>query len=206
MVNAKSPVALLLLLTLTLAGVAPVAAAVDVTIDRNPVQVNESFQLVFSLDQNPDRDPDFSVLQQHFLILGNNRSSSISIINGEYQRSVKWTLHLMPKQIGEFVIPAIRFGKERSEPFQVTVKPSTMASVPHDQLVLEVLADKPEAYVQSQVILTLRLLSATDISAYQFGDVSIEAIDAVVEPLGDVRQYQTRIADKSYLVLEKQFA
>ena len=206
MVNAKPMATLLVMLTLTLAGVAPVAAAVDVSIDRNPVQVNESFQLVFSLDQNPDRDPDFSILQQHFLILGNNRSSSISIINGEYQRSIKWTLHLMPKQIGEFMIPAIRFGSERSEPFQVTVKPSTMASVPHDQLVLEVLADRSETYVQSQVILTLRLLSATDISAYQFGDVSIEAVDAVVEPLGDVRQYQTRIADKSYLVLEKQFA
>lgn len=206
MVNVKTLVASLLMLTLALTGVAPVAAAVDVTIDRNPVQVNESFQLVFSLDHNPDRDPDFSILQQHFLILGNNRSSSISIINGEYQRSIKWTLHLMPKQIGEFMIPAIRFGSERSEPFQVTVKPSAMASVPHDQLVLEVLADRPEAYVQSQVILTLRLLSATDISAYQFGNVSIEAIDTVVEPLGDVRQYQTRIADKSYLVLEKQFA
>ena len=31
-------------------------------------------------------------------------------------------------------------------------------------------------------------------------------MDAVIEPMGDVRQYQTRIADKSYLVLEKQLA
>ena len=69
----------LTLLLLWVAVVPPLTAAVEVTIDRNPVQVNESFQLVFSVDQNPRREPDFSVLQQHFLVLGNNRSNSISI-------------------------------------------------------------------------------------------------------------------------------
>jgi hypothetical protein len=200
------PASFLVAILLILSGLQQVSAEVLVTIDRNPIQVNESFQLVFSLDNNPDLDPDFSVLQKHFLILGNNRSNSISIINGQYQRSVKWSLKLMAKQVGEFTIPAIRFDHERSKPFQVTVKPSSMASVPHDQLVFELVADKAEVFVQGQVILTLRLLSATDISAYQFGDISIQNLDAVIEPMGDVRQYQTRIADKPYLVLEKQFA
>ena len=109
-------------LLLALAWAPRLWAEIEVTIDRNPVQVNESFQLVFSLDQSPDRDPDFSSLQQHFLILGSNSSSTISIINGEYRRSIKYTLQLMPKQVGEFMIPAIRFGKERSKPFQVTVR------------------------------------------------------------------------------------
>lgn len=196
----------LIISALLLAGLQQAMAAVEVTIDRNPVQVNESFQLVFSLDQGPDDDPDFSMLQQHFMILGNSRSNSISIVNGEYQRSVKWTLQLMAKQVGEYMIPAIRFDKERSKPFQIKVLPSSLASVPHDQLVLELLVDKPEVYVQSQVIVTLRLLSASSISAYNFGDISTDDQDVVIEPLGDERDYRTRIADKSYLVLEKQFA
>ena len=206
MVKAFLAASFLGVILLMLGGLQQVAAEVQVTIDRNPVQVNESFQLVFSLDNNPDRDPDFSALQKHFLILGNNRSNSISIINGQYQRSVKWSLKLMAKQVGEFTIPAIRFDHERTKPFQVTVEPSSLASVPSDQLVLELVADKTQVFVQSQVILTLRLLSATDISAYQFGNISIQDLDAVIEPMGDVRQYQTRIADKPYLVLEKQFA
>jgi len=206
MVKTFLPSSLMALVLLIFAGLQQVAAEVQVSIDRNPVQVNESFQLVFSLDANPDRDPDFSALQNDFLILSNRRSSGISIINGEYQRSVKWGLKLMAKQVGEFTIPAIRFGRESSKPFQVTVKPSSMASVPHDRLVLELLADKSEVFVQGQVILTLRLLSATDISAYQFADISLQNLDAVIEPLGDERQYQTRIADRSYLVLEQQFA
>ena len=188
-------------------GFVPGAVAdVDVVIDRNPVQVNESFQLVFTLDHSPSRDPDFSVLQQYFLVLGNNRSNSISIINGEYQRSVKWTLQLMAKQIGEYRIPAIRFGDEQSEPFEVTVIPSALASVPHDQQVLELTVDRSEVYVQGQVILTMRLLSANDISAYEFGKIPATELDLVIEPLGDPRQYQTRIADRSYLVLEQQYA
>lgn len=204
--NTISIKSLLVSIVLLLAGLQPVMAAVEVTIDRNPVQVNESFKLIFSLDQSPDDDPDFSTLQQHFMILGNSRSNSISIVNGEYQRSVKWTLQLMAKQVGEYMIPAIRFDKERSKPFQIKVLPPSLASVPQDQLALELLVDKPKAYVQSQVIVTLRLLSTSSISAYNFGDISTENLDAVIEPLGDERDYRTRIADKSYLVLEKQFA
>ena len=206
MVKAFLPVSLLIAALLLLGGLQRVAAEVQVSIDRNPVQVNESFQLVFTLDTSPDRDPDFAALQRNFLILSNNRSNSISIINGQYQRSIKWGLKLMAKQVGEFTIPAIRFDHEFSKPFQVTVKPSTLASVPQDRLVLELVADKAEVFVQGQVIVTLRLLSATDISAYQFGDISLEDLDAVIEPMGDERQYQTRIADRSYLVLEQQFA
>ena len=206
MVKAFMPASFLVAILLLFGGLQQAAAEVQVSIDRNPVQVNESFQLVFSLDADPDRDPDFSALQQDFLILSNRRSSGISIINGEYQRSVKWGLKLMAKQVGEFTIPAIRFDHEFSKPFQVTVEPSALASVPHDKLVLELVADKTEVFVQGQVILTLRLLSATDISAYQFGDISLENLDAVIEPMGDERQYQTRIADRSYLVLEQQFA
>ncbi len=184
----------------------PTLAEVKASIDRNPVQVNESFQLVFSIDYTPDHDPDFSILRQHFMMLGNNRGSSTSMINGEYQRGIKWTLQLMPKQVGEFTIPAIRFDQERSKPVQITVKPTTLTAVPQDELVLELHADVDEVYVQGQVLLTLRLLSATDISAYEFGDVRIDSLDVVIEPLGHERQYQARIADRRYLVREQQYA
>ena len=198
----------LMMVVLVMSALGPgfAAAEVDVVIDRNPVQVNESFQLVFSVDKSPRQSPNFSILQQHFLVLANNRSNSISIINGEYQRSVKWTLQLMAKQIGEYTIPAIDFGDEQSEPFTITVQPSSLASVPHDQQVLELTVDRSQVYVQGQVILTMRLLSATDISAYEFGKIPASQLDVVIEPLGDPRQYQTRIADRSYLVLEQQYA
>ena len=68
MVNAFMPASFLAAVLLLLGGLQQVAAGVQVSIDRNPVQVNESFQLDFSLDADPDRDPDFSALQHDFLI------------------------------------------------------------------------------------------------------------------------------------------
>lgn len=204
MVSAKSFVPVVLLSLLVFA--APSMAEIRVSVDRNPVQLDDTFELVFELDQNPDKDPDFSALREDFLVLGNNRSSSISIINGDYRRSVKWTLLLMAKEVGEFEVPPIRFDHERSQPLRVTVKPADPSSLPEDRLALEMQVDRPQAYVQSQVLLTLRLLSAVDIAAYQFGDIAIDNLDTVAEPLGDVRQYQKRVGDKAYLVLEKQFA
>jgi hypothetical protein len=198
-------IACLALLSL-LAVLPPAMAGVEVSVDRNPVRLNDTFQLVFELDENPDRDPDFSSLREDFLVLGNNRSSSISIINGNYRRSVKWTLQLMAKDVGEFEIPAVRFDDDLSKPLRITVKPADPNSLPEDRLALEMQADDSEVYVQSQVLLTLRLLSAVDIAAYQFGDIAIDNLDTVAEPLGDVRQYQTRVGDKAYLVLEKRFA
>jgi hypothetical protein len=184
----------------------PGLAEVTVSIDRDPLRVNESFQLVFSTDYTPDHEPDFSPLQRHFTILGNNRGSSFFLVDGNYRRSIEWTLQLMPKQVGELMIPAIRFDEERSKPFQITVKPSALSSVPQDELVLELFADVNEAYVQGQVLLTLRLLSANNISAYRFGDVKIDSLDVVIEPLDGERQYQARIADRRYHVRERQYA
>jgi hypothetical protein len=79
----------------------PALAEATVSVDRNPVPVNESFELLFSTDYTPDHDPDFSPLQRHFTILGNNRGSSFSLVDGNYRRNIEWTLQLMPKQVGE---------------------------------------------------------------------------------------------------------
>ena len=191
---------------LLLAGFAGAALAeIKVDIDRNPVPVNESFELVFSADYAPDRDPDFSILQQHFTIIGNNRSSSIALVDGDYRRSVEWTLQLMPKQVGEFVIPAVRVDQELSKPVRIAVRPPILSSLPRDELTLQLQADVDEVYVQGQVVLTLRLLSATDISAYEFGEVRTGSSDVVIESLGDERQYQTRIADRRFRVRELRY-
>ncbi len=182
-------------------------AAINVSMDRNQVHVNESFQLFFEADESPDEDPDFSPLQQHFVILNTSQNSSISIINGDYQRSIKWTLQLMPRQVGEIVVPSIHFGDDKTSPFSVSVKPvSQSAAGSGNGLIFELSADRESVAVQGQTIITMRLMSDTNITAYEFGDLAVENIDVVTEPLGDVKRFQTRLGDKAYLVLEQKFA
>jgi len=185
-----------------------VQADVTISIDRNPVHINESFQLVFETDEAVDAEPDFSPLEQNFQILNRSQSNNISIINGKYQRILKWILQVMPKQEGDFILPAIDFGNQNSKSFLVTVKPASQKSVPDNEgLILELSSDESSLYVQSQVIVTLRLLiGSSNVTGYQMGDLAIEDMDVVIESLGDVKQYQTRLDKKSYLVLEQQFA
>lgn len=182
-------------------------AEIGVSIDRNPVHVNESFQLIFEADESPDDDPDFSPLQEHFVVLNTSQNNSISIINGDYQRSIKWTLQVMPKQVGDFIVPAIRFGDDKTEPFPVSVKAASQSNGnTNSNLILELIADSETIPVQGQVIISMRLMSNTNITAYQFGDLVINNKDVVIEPLGDVKRYQTRLGDQAYLVLEKKLA
>ena len=185
-----------------------VRAEVTISIDRNPVHINESFQLIFETDEAVDTEPDFSPLEQTFQILNRSQSNNISIINGKYQRNLKWTLQVMPTQEGDFILPAIDFGNQNSKPFRVTVKPVSQTSVPDNEgLILELSSNESSLYVQGQVIVTLRLLvGSSNVTGYQMGDLAIEDMDVVIESLGDVKQYQTRLDKKSYLVLEQQFA
>ena len=182
-------------------------AEITVSIDRQPVHVNESFQLFFEASESPDDDPDFSLLQQHFIILNTSQNSQISIINGDYKRSIKWTLQLMPKQVGEIIVPAISFGDDKTEPFQVSVKPAPQSSSGSKSgLIFELSVDRDTVAVQGQVIVSMRLLSNVNISAYQFGELITDKMDVVIEPLGEVKRFQTRIGDQPYLVLEQKHA
>ena len=182
-------------------------AAITVTIDRQPVHVNESFQLFFEASESPDDDPDFSPLQQYFVILNTSQNSQISIINGDYKRSIKWTLQLMPKQVGEIIVPAIKFGDDKTESFQVSVKPAAQSSPGSKSgLIFELSVDRDSVAVQGQVIVSMRLMSNVNISAYQFGELITDNMDVVIEPLDEVKRYQTRIGDQAYLVLEQKHA
>ena len=183
------------------------SAAIEVSSDRNPVHANESFQLFFDSDETPDGDPDFSPLTQFFAVLNTSQSNSISIINGDYKRSIKWTLQVMAKQAGDFVIPAIQFGDDKTEPYPITVKPATQSTTEAgNDLIFELSADRESVSVQGQVIISMRLMVNNNISAYQFGDLEVENLDVVIEPLGEVQRYQTRLGDQPYLVLEKKLA
>ena len=195
-------------ITLLLLLVCPLLnAAVSVSTDRRSVQINESFQLIFNADQAPEKTPDFSPLQPYFTILDTSQNSKISIINGDYQRSIQWTLQLMPKQVGDIIVPSIDFGNDKTKPLQISVKPAAPTSaVVGNGLMVELSADRQSVSVQGQVIVTLRLLSDSNITNYEFGELVVGNMDVIIEPLGEVKRFQTRSGNKAYLVLERQYA
>ncbi len=97
------------------------AAEINVSVDRNPVSLDESFQIIFTASESPDDDPDFSPLEQDFSILSQSSSSSSSWINGKSSKTIQWTLSVMAKQAGNLVIPPVQFGNDVSQSSTILV-------------------------------------------------------------------------------------
>lgn len=195
----------LLLVMLFIPGKA-LSAEIQVQADRNPVGLDESFQLVFKTTDDPDGDPDFSPLQPYLDILNTGQSSNISIINGHYEGSKTWTLTVMPKKRGKLTIPSISFGRDKSPPYEMIVKGAVVRRDEQTGFFTRIDFDRTKLYVQQQLVVTQLIFSATNLSSYELGELKFSGVDALIEPLGDVKQYTKQIGQQPFIVIEKRYA
>src|SRR5210317_54051 len=97
-------------------------AAVTARVDRDAIDLNESFMLEIVVDTEIDLQPDISSLHEDFYVGQSSQLSNTMIVNGEISRSRTWTYQLMAKRTGELVIPPVTVGAEKSEPLRITVR------------------------------------------------------------------------------------
>lgn len=181
------------------------AADIQVSVDRNPVGMNESFQITFTASESPDGAPDFAPLRVNFEILNQQRSTNMSWVNGKSSRSEQWVVSVMPKHSGELSIPAIAFGADSSQPGKVLVNDASPAqSAGNDEVFLKVEATPETPYVQSQVLYTLKLYRRVQITQASLNDPEIK--DALVEKLGEDSTYSTQVNGLDYWVTERKYA
>lgn len=192
---------LLLMIFLVLLPVIAVAN-ITVTVDRNVIEEGETFQLTIVADEG---EPDTSVLNRDFNVLGTAKSNKVSITNGSVKRINELIIRLSPKTTGTLVIPAIRSGNDTSSPIRLKVTPPTFAeSSQGADIFLEGKVDSESVYVQSQVIYTIRLYRAVEIREGSLTEPDLG--DAVVERLGEDVTFQTRRDGRLYHVTERRFA
>jgi hypothetical protein len=192
-------------LSLLLGAGAAQAARIEVSLDRNPVARNESFNIIFTADAMPDGEPDTGPLEENFEILGKSQSSQFAFNNGRSSRSIEWRLTVMARKEGTLEIPPIAFGSDRSEAFAVTVQPArSVRSEPGGaDIFAEVEAEPRNPYVQAQVVYTLRIY--TNVRAgVEVGKP--ETDDAPVIKLDGDRQYATTRNGVRYQVDERRYA
>ena len=182
------------------------AAQIGVSFDRNPVNLDTSFQIIFTANDTPDNDPDFTPLNQDFEILSQSQSSNSSWINGQSTKTIQWTLTVMAKHPGELVVPEVKFGKDASQPTSILVTQATANKTidTESDLFLEVEATPQSPYVQSQVLYTVRLYRRVEIARASLSEPELG--DAVIEKLGDDSNYNTQINGVNYLVTERKYA
>lgn len=180
------------------------AADIQVSVDRNPVNINDSFQITFTASEEPDANPDFSPLQNNFEIIDQQRSSNASWVNGHGSRTEQWVVSVLAKQSGELLIPPIAFGSDSSKPLIVNVNENQSAPQSNDELFMEVTATPDKPYVQSQVLYTLRLYRRVQITQARLDEPQLK--DALLEKLGEDNTYTTQIKGVNYWVTERKYA
>jgi hypothetical protein len=188
---------------------AQIAVATEITtrLDRSQININDSIQLIFSTTESPDVAPDFSPLEKDFEILNQNQQSSSSWVNGRSTQSVQWVVKLMAKQAGNLTIPAISFGKDTSKPISISVSDSPVPNETNNRdedLFLQVEVTPKTAYVQSQVIYTVRLFRKVQITQASLNEP--ELADAIIEKLEEDVNYTTELNGRSYAVIEQKYA
>ncbi len=180
--------------------------AVKAFVDRNPVMADETLRLVVEAQGASSSDaPNLKSLEKNFALMGTSHSQQMSIINGRTSSVTRWVTTLAPKRIGILTIPAIQVGNQSSLSLTLTVKDPSQATGANTQrdIFLEAEVDSRAPFVQGQVLLTLRLVSAVSLQEGKLDDPEIEW--GIVERVGKDSSHETMIQGRRYQVTERHY-
>ena len=184
------------------------AQAVEVRawLDRDSVHMGETLTLNVEATGSVTASPDFSALSTDFDQLGTSSSSSVNIVNGSTTAKQLWAVGLQAKHEGHIPIPSITVGNASSQPLTLTVLPAPAASSGHagDEVFLEMQADPLTPYVQQQVRITVALYFAVNLADGNLEEPHVDG--AVVQKLGQDRNYQAQRDGHAYRVIERHYA
>lgn len=150
---------------------------------------------------------DASALNQKFDVVGRASSRQISSVIGSNNRPtttsvITWTLELMPREAGIFTVPAVSVGGVSSQLLSLTVNPIPAGA--RRDVFVEATVDTRTPWVQSQVLMTIRVYQGIEIVDGGLSDPVGK--DIQVQRIGkDV--YDNEVRDgRQYSVTERRFA
>lgn len=181
-------------------------AAVVASIDRHDVELNESFTLEVTVDTDVDVEPGVSALEQDFYILERRELRNTTIVNGQISHKRTWTYVLMAKRAGQFVIPPVIVGSERSNPIPITILPVKAVRPGQSDVFVVAEVDYAETYVQAQVLYRVRIYRAVPTRRPRLPEPEMSGVDVLVELAAKERNYDSIIDGKNYDVVERVYA
>lgn len=179
--------------------------AVEATIDRNPVMVDEAIRLTITADGSAERDAfDSASLLKDFVVGRTSVSSQTSIVNFDTKRTTTWTTTLFPRKEGTFTIPAFSIEGKQTSPIQVKVIPIQQSgNVARDYFVTTDI-DVTESYLNQQLLYTVKLFLSSSIER---GSLQApEMPNAEIKQLGEDKQYTDIVNGRRYQIIERDFA
>lgn len=176
------------------------------SVDRTTPRLNESFTFVLTAEGRVRGEPDIAPLTEMFEVLRSQESTRIQIANGRAQQIAEWIYLLMPTQPGKTLIPPIEVGGHYSNPVEIEVLPPSADADAPGEIFLEVEVSPERAYVQSQIVYTLRLFVGTMTGRATITPPQIVEGDAIIERLGDDTEYRATRGGHEFTVRERRYA
>jgi hypothetical protein len=100
----------------------PLWAEVHASLSRQTIYEGDTVSLnIVTNEAGQGANPDLSVLQKDFDIVGTSSSQQTSIVNGNRSQTHQWAIELSPKRGGELSVPSIRVGSEKTPSLRLTV-------------------------------------------------------------------------------------
>lgn len=189
-------------------------ANINTELDRYSITTQDTVRLTLEVSQpKPAPRPDFSALQQNFLLLGSKRMS-ISNRNSNAPYTTRWQVLLRPLRTGQIDIPAFQINGERSRPLTLQVvgqgaeqsrnTASARQKPAAPDLLLEAALDYNEAYQGSQLIYTVKALHRAPLRAK--GVFTEPFLDrALILPFGDVQTTPAATRESDYHLTQQRY-
>ena len=183
-------------------------ASVTASLGRDHIALGETVQLLLQNDHSPDEQPDLAPLKNDFTVLGTSSGSTIQIVNGHLSSLTQLSLALSPKHEGKILIPSLQWGGEQSPALELIVSGSSaegQAGTATDtaHVFLTATVDHSQPYVQSAVVLTVRLYA--DQTLYQASLSPPVGGDVLIKQLGKDKQGIESRNGRSYQVIERKY-
>jgi oxygen tolerance protein BatD len=181
-------------------------ATLEASVDRPVIHDNESFTYTIRAEGSVRGEPELGAVKQMFDVLASSSEKRIGIVNGRASEVTTWTFELMPKKAGEFAIPQVRVGTLQTNAVALRVTPPPTASSAPADIFMELEAQPATVYVQSQVVVTLRLFIGVSTGRATLTQPEIAGGEAIVEKLGEDSQYSADRGGRSFVVRERRYA
>jgi hypothetical protein len=184
-------------------------AAVTANLDRQIINLGDTVTMhIITSGDDQGKQPNLKPLEKDFEVLGTSNSSEIQIINGQRSDKHEWLIELAPLAKGSITIPSLTIGDRKTKvlTLQVNEQPAATTAEAGEPVFIqsEVSSSQDDTYVQQQILYTTRLYYRIPLVEGNFTSPKIE--NAVVEQLGEDKQYDTTVKGHSYQVLERRYA
>jgi hypothetical protein len=183
------------------------AATLTARVDRTQLSLDETVELTLeTADATAFGKPDLRPLDNLFKVFATRQINQLSGANGEARAISQWQITLQPLQTGYIIIPPLQLGNALSQPITLHVsEPSAGSGEVLAPIFIDASLDTEMAYVQAQVLLTLRIYHS--VSLYDDSTLSpLQMSDALVERLGEPRTYEKDINGVRHGVIEIRYA